>query len=135
MRFEGRLVRFNDNSYNVFTPGTKILYLGQNLKVGEIQFIPFVWEWNDHNIIGYVDTIKIDKNYIWVYGEIKNAEFINNIIKKEKITNIGLGGFYSILESHSEGERRILDTLDLRYISTRLDTNEEMDRVITRLED
>ena len=134
MRFEGRLVEFNDKSYNVLTKESKILYLNKDIRNFE-GYIPFVWEWDANNIIGYIDKIKFGKCYISVSGKITNEAFIDNVIKKERVTNIGLGGLYAILESHMIDKVRVLDIVDLRYISTRLDCEKDCKRVITKLED
>lgn len=133
MRFEGRLVLFDDETLksNVFTPETKILYLGENLRRFEGR-VPFVFEWQAEKVIGYVDTFIFDEDGIIVKGDITHDLYLD--IAKE-VDQIGIGATWSILESHhDETNSKILDTLQLCYISTRLNVTKDDKRLI-RLED
>lgn len=133
MRFEGRLVLFNDETFKrtVFTPETKILYLGENLRRFEGR-VPFVFEWQAEKVIGYVDAFIFDEDGIIVKGDITYDLFFDAV---KEVDQIGIGATWTILESHSDPSgSKILDTLQLIYISTKFNVEKD-DKRLMRLED
>ncbi len=133
MRFEGRLILFNDETIknNIFTPETKILYLGENLRRFEGR-VPFVLEWQAEKVIGYVDTFIFDEDGIIVKGDITHDLYLD-IVKE--VDRIGIGATWTVLESHNNPSgSKILDTLQLCYISTRINVTKDDNRLM-RLED